>query len=91
MSLYFVLCPLFCTICFFFKWKKNKLKQNLYLQVSMNNGATSVEFNKRGQIQAALLECCIVIPSVLLDMSVEIEMLAERNGRLIDSGKILIR
>lgn len=57
----------------------------------MNNGATSVEFNKRGQIQAALLECCIVIPSVLLDMSVEIEMLAERNGRLIDSGKILIR
>lgn len=82
---------LFCTICFFLNGKKNKLKQNVYLQVSMNNSATSVEFNKRGQIQAAWLECCTVIPSVLLDPSVEIEMLAERNGRLIDSGKIPIR
>lgn len=63
----------------------------MHLQVSMNNSATTVEFNRRGQIQKGLLECCTVIPSVLLDMSVEIEMLAVRNGRLIDSGEIQIR
>lgn len=66
VPVHFVFCPLFCVARLSFPESKTCTNKFLW-----NIGATTVEFNKRGQNQEALLECCAVLPSVLLETSVK--------------------